>query len=100
LLDAAVAAIQRHGPGASMDQLAAEAGVTKPLRDGWAAGWSLRDISAVATWGFGVRVSRKLGGWSLRDISAAATWAFWVRVSRKLTHPQLTPAIRPAVRPV
>jgi AcrR family transcriptional regulator len=30
LLSAAVAAIQRHGPGASMEQLAAEAGVTKP----------------------------------------------------------------------
>jgi AcrR family transcriptional regulator len=31
LLDAAVAAIQRHGPGASMEQIAAEAGVTKPI---------------------------------------------------------------------
>jgi AcrR family transcriptional regulator len=30
-LDAATAAIRRHGPGASMTQIAAEAGVTKPI---------------------------------------------------------------------
>ncbi|MGH9246984.1 MAG: TetR/AcrR family transcriptional regulator [Acidimicrobiales bacterium] len=31
LLDAAVAAIRREGPGASMRQMAAEAGITKPI---------------------------------------------------------------------
>jgi AcrR family transcriptional regulator len=31
LLEAAVACIRREGPGASMDQIAAEAGVTKPI---------------------------------------------------------------------
>ena len=31
LLDAAVAALRRHGAGASMDQLAGEGGVTKPI---------------------------------------------------------------------
>jgi AcrR family transcriptional regulator len=31
LLDAAVRAVRRHGPGASMDEIAAEAGVTKPI---------------------------------------------------------------------
>ncbi|MBA2607366.1 MAG: TetR/AcrR family transcriptional regulator [Actinobacteria bacterium] len=31
LLDAAVAGIRKHGPSASMDQLAAEAGITKPI---------------------------------------------------------------------
>ncbi len=31
LLDAAVAGIRKHGPAASMDQLAAEAGITKPI---------------------------------------------------------------------
>lgn len=31
LLDAAVAAIRRHGAGVSMEELAAEAGVTKPI---------------------------------------------------------------------
>src|SRR5437870_1050650 len=31
LVDAAVAAIRRHGPGVSMDQIAAEAGVAKPI---------------------------------------------------------------------
>ena len=31
LVDAAVAAIRQHGPGASMDQIAAEAGVAKPI---------------------------------------------------------------------
>jgi AcrR family transcriptional regulator len=31
LVDAAVEAIRRHGPGVSMDQIAAEAGVAKPI---------------------------------------------------------------------
>lgn len=31
LLDAAIAGIRKHGPSASMDQLAAEAGITKPI---------------------------------------------------------------------
>jgi AcrR family transcriptional regulator len=31
LLDAAIAGIRKHGPAASMDQLAAEAGITKPI---------------------------------------------------------------------
>lgn len=31
LLDAAIEGIRKHGPSASMDQLAAEAGITKPI---------------------------------------------------------------------
>ena len=31
LLEAAIAGIRKHGPAASMDQLAAEAGITKPI---------------------------------------------------------------------
>src|SRR5260370_31423332 len=31
LVEAAVAAIRRHGPGVSMDEIAAEAGVAKPI---------------------------------------------------------------------
>ena len=31
LLEAAATAIRRHGPGASMTQIAAQAGVTKPI---------------------------------------------------------------------